>query len=109
MHFFNIISKCLIVVAVSVVITGCNPGTSGWKASAGGKHSSASLLAARQKCRFQRARRHALHLLDAPGDRHKNEMHATRILEKAEQCMRRYGFYPGSVSGYYGVGRLPIR
>ncbi len=92
MHFHRTLFQGVSFAAIALFLAGCNPATQGWSLSNGGAVSSARLIAAKQTCGYVRARKRAILLLDAPGDREKNRRRAARLLGAAEQCMRKkYG------------------
>jgi uncharacterized protein (DUF2336 family) len=93
MRFVRTISQGLGLAAVALVLAGCNPATRGWSLSGGGTISKVRLIAAKQNCGYVRARKRAIILLDAPGDKQQNRHRAAMLLSKAEQCMRKRGIH----------------
>lgn len=107
MHFCRTISQGLMFAAAALVLTGCNPATKGWSASGGASVSTAHLIAVKQDCGYIRARKRAIRLLDAGGDRRNNRIRAARLMADAKRCMRKQGIHYRS--GAYGIGQSNLR
>ena len=105
MHFYRIILQASCLLIGGVFLAGCNPATIGWSSAQGGSISSTRLIAAKRSCEYSKARRKAVSLLDAPGDKQKNERRAIRLLNGTDQCMKKYGMSYRS-NNAFGIGRL---
>ena len=96
--------KLVFVGVAGLWLSGCNPATRGWSLDNGQNVSAARLIAAKNHCGYQKARRRAIRWLYAKGDRQKNEQHAALLLGEAERCMaRKYGVLYHA--GAYGIGQ----
>ena len=104
--------KILPFMAFSVLgltLAACNPATKGWSSVGGHTVSFSRLMAAKSNCHYQQARRHAIRLLYASGNKQKNEHKAAQILGQAERCMaNRYGILYRSSRGYR-IGQMLAR
>lgn len=108
MHVYPTTIRIIFLISAAVFLGGCNPATIGWSSSKGSNVSSARLIAAKHTCGYQRARQRAVRLLDASGNRYKNERRAARLLGNAERCMKKYGMYYRSRRPH-GIGSLRSR
>ena len=91
MHFNRKKSQLFVLVGAGIILSGCNPATKGWSSSKGGSVSFGRLVAAKQDCHYAQARQRAINLLEAGGNKQRNERRAAAVLSKAERCMKKYG------------------
>ncbi len=103
MRFQQAVLKSGVLLAAGLFLTACNPATKGWSSANGGSVSFARLVAAKSDCNYSRARKRAIRLLRASGNREHNEQRAARIMDRAERCMRRYGV--NYTRGAYSIGQ----
>jgi predicted small secreted protein len=108
MHNNSIIIRTAVILVAGLFLAGCNPTAQGMGVSKGGKISTTRLIAAKRNCGYSKARQRALRLLDAAGNVRKNQLRAAKVMERAEQCMRKYGvnYRYGRA---YGIGDLKLR
>lgn len=91
MHFFRMTTRSIILLGTGLFLAGCNPATKGWSSTKGQSVSFGRLYAAKQNCNYTRARKRAINLLDAGGNKQRNERRAVAVLGAAEQCMKKHG------------------
>ncbi len=107
MHFLRITTRSIILLGAGVFLVGCNPATKGWKSSKGESVSFGRLFAAKQDCNYLGSRERAINLLDAGGNKQRNERRAANIMHTTEQCMRRHGV--NYKKRAYSIGHLKSR
>ena len=99
------VSSAFLVLALCA----CNPATKGWSSVGGHNVSFTRLMAAKNDCHYQQARRRAIKFLYASGDKQKNEHKAAHLLGQAERCMaNKYGVFYRSSRGYT-IGQMLAR
>ena len=107
MHFTRLATHFLVLGGAGLFLAGCNPATKGWSSSKGKSVSFSRLASVKQSCGYPQARRRAVRLLDANGDKQRNERRAADILNTAEHCMKKYGVSSNRTA--YGIGHLRSR
>ncbi len=107
MHLFRIVTRSIILLGAGIFLAGCNPATKGWSSTKGESVSFGRLFAAKQSCNYPRARQRAINLLDADGNKQRNERRAAAVLGAAEQCMKKYGV--NYKKRAYAIGHLRSR
>ncbi len=107
MHFFSMTTRSIILLGAGLILAGCNPATKGWSSTKGESVSFGRLYAAKQNCNYPRARQRAINLLDASGNKQRNERRAAAVLGAAEQCMKKYGV--NYKKRAFSIGHLKMR
>ena len=107
MHFHRLATHFLVLAGAGLFLAGCNPATKGWASSKGESVSFSRLASAKQSCGYPQARRRAVNLLEADGNKQKNEHRAAVIMNTAEHCMKKYGVNFKRTA--YGIGHLKSR